>query len=473
MRRFTLLASIMLFHFLQANSNAAEHNKDTGSAGIRAIQQGEIEKLRILSNNNMPKKVVVVLSSSTESFVNELVDTLASINAQSEKLNLRLHVICSSRSKAARFIKKMEQEGHEEMVEVNDRFHTSDRWMQDWGEIAVADIKDQQGPKMLIVDSNRGRGLARLPSIFADLWNAFYIKNPRRGVKGDYGGNIEVTPDNVLIQGTTSSDELRELFDDHGYAGKRALLDTNWLQVGHVDEYVTFVPNPAADGGYTIVKSDPGLAIELIKNATEDQLEAMNPIYLSTIREIHDALNNEGFARIANANYDLSKSTKILEGPALNTLDEKSRAARLQELHWLVDLNRAISDLVDANIEILINRIKAVTNTPNRKFQVVSLPTIFTGGKYGDELYRCVAMMPGVVNMLVLGNHLIIPDAQMPMLNDFIQNTMETIELKPHFLDDMAYHELSGEIHCGTNVIREHDKRFLSQFKCLIHIKTM
>lgn len=458
MKRFILVLSALLLLAMFLKVDAGEAQVETAPIDPLEIQQGEIETLRILSNNSIPKKVIVVLNSSTEPFVFQLIQTIAAINEESERLDLKVHVICSSRSKSERFMKEIIEQDFHQIVEVNQRFYTADQWMQDWGEIAVAQIKDKSQPQMIIVDSNRGRGLAGLPKIFADLWDAYYIKNPRRGVKGDYGGNIEVTPDNVLIQGTTSTTQLRNLFDEHGYSGRRALLDTNWLQVGHVDEYVTFVPNPDAQGGYTIVKSDPALAFQLIKNATEEELNATNYIYRETIWEIHEDLNNNAYTRIRNANYDLSKDVDILKAPHSKTLSLEARNARKQRLHWLVDLNTAISELIDQNIEILKTRIREVTNTPEREFQVVSLPTIFTGGKYGNEVYRCVAMMPGVVNMLILGDQLIIPDAQMPMLNNFIRHTMGKIKLKSHFLDDMAYHNLSGEIHCGTNVIRKHDQ---------------
>ncbi len=34
--------------------------------------------------------------------------------------------------------------------------------------------------------------------------------------------------------------------------------------------------------------------------------------------------------------------------------------------------------------------------------------------------------------------------------------TLNESSLRSHFLDDMAYHNLAGEIHCGTNVMRDH-----------------
>jgi len=422
---------------------------------LMQVQSGEIGKIRILSNNNLPKKVIVVRNYSTKPFVNQLIETVREINSSSDKLDLKVHVIVGSSSEARSFRSQLQAQGDlDTLVEVNDRFYTSDQWMQDWGEIAVADIKDKEGPQMLILDSNRGRGLAGLPKIFADLWDAYYIKNPRRGVKGDYGGNIEVSPDNVLVLGTTSSPEMRALLGKHGYTSdKMALLDTHWLQVGHVDEYVTFVPTEGADGGYTILKSDPILAFDLIKNATEEQLNQTNPDYRSTVRQLHADLNSGQMMKMSYEEYDLSPYVDILKS-ANNNKDSRTTRERLNRL---IDLNRAIGRLINENVEKLRAKILEVTGTPDRDIKVISLPTIFRGSKSGSSLYRCVALLPGVVNMLVLGDQLVIPDAQMPMLNDFIEKQMAKLKLTSHFLDDMAYHNLAGEIHCGTNLVREHD----------------
>ena len=424
---------------------------------IREVQQGEIGKIRLMSNNNIPQKVIVVRNGGTAPFVDDLIDTIQTINEESDRMDLKLHVITTSPSAASSFKSKLQAQGlYGDLVEINSRFFTADQWMQDWGEIAVAEVDGQDELQPLILDSNRGRGLAGLPKVFADLWDAYYIKNPARGSKGDYGGNIEVTPDNVLVLGSTSTPKLRKLFDEHGYENKRAILDTSWLIVGHVDEYVSFVPNASADGGYTILKADPALAFNLIKNASEEQLNKTNPEYRSTIKELHAKLNSFGKS-IANVReFDLSDETDILKwqfGKGLLSEEESEQKIRLDQL---IALNEEITRLIDRNIVILKERIKAVTGTPDRQFSVVSLPTIFRGRKSGDTLSRCVALLPGVVNMLVLANHLVIPDAQMPMLNDYIRDTLNKTSLRSHFLDDMAYHNLAGEIHCGTNVMRNH-----------------
>ncbi|PCJ16673.1 MAG: hypothetical protein COB02_15725 [Candidatus Cloacimonadota bacterium] len=417
------------------------------------IKASKIGKIRMLSNNNVPKKVVVVRNGRTDRFVSGLADILNDINQKIAEPKIKLHVILNSSSAQSGFQQEMESKGYwGSMVETNDQFYTSDQWMQDWGEIMVADIEGEEKPQLTIFDSNRGRGLAGLPKLLAKMWGTYYLKNPSKaGIKGDYGGNIEVTPDNILVLGDTATTKLRNLMDKHGYKNKTAILPTSWLMVGHVDEYISFIPNANAAGGYTIVKADPALAFDLIKNATQEDLEDVNPNYRRQIMKIKSFLDSESsFSKKPETEYDLTTTQNILMS---NTRDSSS--ARV--LNQLVDLNRSISKVIDRAIEDLKKKVIEVTNGKHKEFSVISFPTIFQGRKSGNSLNRCVALLPGTVNMLVVRDHTITPDAQLSIFNKYIDKTMTEQGMKVHFLDDMPYHNYAGEIHCGTNIVRDPD----------------
>jgi protein-arginine deiminase len=327
--------------------------------------------------------------------------------------------------------------------------------MQDWGEIAAATVEGQEDEQMLIVDSNRGRGLTGLPKIFADMWDMHYIKNPSNsGIKGDYGGNIEVTPDNLLVIGDTSTNQMRNLLFNLGYKDKHVILETSWLQVGHVDEYTTYIPNFKAQGGYTIVKSDPGLALDLIRDSSESDINKVNSRYRSSIRNIKDVLLNEKSMlrnRQEFGDYDLTGGN-MLEENNIARMGGEDRSAQL------VDLNRRIAEVIDRNVELLKARITEFTGGQHNDISVISYPTIFQGRVSGGQLYNSVALLPGSVNMLVLRNNAVVPDAQLPLFNQSIKEASEKEGMVVHFIDTMPYHTLSGQIHCGTNVIRTPEK---------------
>jgi len=72
-----------------------------------------------------------------------------------------------------------------------------------------------------------------------------------------------------------------------------------------------------------------------------------------------------------------------------------------------------------------------------------------------------VALMPDMVNSLVLGQHFISPDPFGPLIEgkdafkEALRDLLEPWGVMVHFVDNWyPYHSWSGEIHCGTNARR-------------------
>ncbi|XP_025780960.1 protein-arginine deiminase type-1-like [Puma concolor] len=79
-----------------------------------------------------------------------------------------------------------------------------------------------------------------------------------------------------------------------------------------------------------------------------------------------------------------------------------------------------------------------------------------------DEFLSFVPTSDQKVNMVVLGKHLGIPKPFGPIidgrccLEEKVRSLLEPLGLRCIFIDDyLSYHELLGEIHCGTNVRRQ------------------
>jgi len=204
----------------------------------------DIESIRFLSSNNVPLKVLVVYmpGKANENFVVSLIKIVAKMNenVSNQSDSCKVHIIPGWNMDSkdfARLENLVGKELIEKYVEFNDKFSNRDTWMQDWGEVGVIKLKGERKPQTVVFDSNRGRGVAKLPEVLASFWNCYLVKNPSNLYSsGDYGGNIEVTPDNVLLIGDTSTSELRTFLEKHGYNNRLAILETDWLNVGHVDE---------------------------------------------------------------------------------------------------------------------------------------------------------------------------------------------------------------------------------------------
>jgi|GEM_PF-696008 len=453
----------------------------------------QLERLRILGPNNLPVKVLVVYNPPENGkFVVDLINLVVKIHETdgiSKEDKFKVHVVTTRAEDKAELEKSLTPQIMKDFVEINDKFYTKDVWMQDWGEVATAKFKNEPKQKMIVLDSNRGRGIAALPAILANFWNCYCIKNPSTQFSaGDYGGNIEITPDDVLIIGNTSTNELRDLLSKYGYKDRMAVVETDWLAVGHCDETLSVVPNDKAPEGFTIVKANPRLALQLIRKTPRSELEQIsNADYRETLLKVHDYLQKAGEDSASESKTLLSSETdnnSTIENSKgnsfgahlvkyLDNLDEEGRPTKGHleiarnlmrtpsndknapdaKVVEFVKKNLALAVLIDSNIKTICKKIDQVNGKTDTKHSILSFPVMYHP-YYGKQ----IAYVPGVVNQLILRKHLIIPDPQIKSFRDYIDKTAKVAGLSAHFLDDMYYHELAGEIHCGTNVFRHPNK---------------
>ncbi|GAB1353437.1 MAG TPA: protein-arginine deiminase family protein [Candidatus Rifleibacterium sp.] len=444
------------------------------AARQRELAPENLERIRILGPNNVPLKVLAVYNpEKTRQFVVELIKIVASINAQDKPPadeKLKVHVVLSNPKDRALLEKDVTPTVMKDIVEVNNKFFTTDQWMQDWGEVATIKLKNDPKQHLCVIDSNRGRGIAALPAILANFWNCFLLKNPSdQRSSGDYGGNIEVTPDDVLIIGNTISTEFRDLFYDHGYEGRMVKVETDWLKVGHCDEYLSIIPNPKASTGYTIVKANPRLALRLIKDSPRADLEKIEiPEYRTTMLAVHDYLqassNTAGsFQKKVIQHLDALDSNGVPQEiviPAVRGATGSAVEATRTMAEEFVRMNLSLAVVIDSNVKTVMRKIDAVNKPAKVQHSVISFPLVY----HFNLGY--IAHVPGVVNQLVLRKHLIIPDPKIKAFRDHIARVAGKVGLVPHFVDDMPYHVLQGEIHCGTNVLR-HPNRYIVKPKHL------
>ena len=451
----------------------------------RTIELDQIEKVRLLGPNNNLVKVLLVLNSSQNlDFVVGLVKIIDKIH-RTDKLSgkdaFKLHIVPSSldqKNDCKALRDKVSATLIQKYVEFNKGFATSDIWMQDWGEIGMFKIKGQPKPQLAIIDSNRGRGIGELPKLLSHFWSSYYIKNPANRLSaGDYGGNIEITPDDVLIIGDTSSTELRNLLGKLGYKSRMVVVETDWLNVGHCDEYLSVAPNKTSPNGYSIIKADTRLALRLLLDTPEEDLKKIPvPEYRKKMLEIHAFLQKNRALlqpqRSVSTTEDFSTVKINLRKAEIPSANEINFALVLGDkdkndpIKAFIETNLALDTIINSNIEQVIKTINKVNGERGKKLSVISYPNLYHKIGSGN---KHIAYHPGVVNQLILRGHLIIPDPMITSFKNYITKVTKKVGLTPHFLNDMMYHELQGEIHCGTNVFR-HPNRYFVKSKNLPQI---
>ncbi|MFW5738788.1 MAG: protein-arginine deiminase family protein [Myxococcota bacterium] len=192
-------------------------------------------------------------------------------------------------------------------------------------------------------------------------------------------------------------------------------VDTSWLSVGHVDEYLSFVPADNARG-WQMLFARPALAVKML-----EQLQAQG----------------QGDARMHEGKW-------WWWGPAERSVDEVLADADLMATNQedQVILDGILAQLKD---ELALGEDE-VTYMPFLEFAI-------SGGS--------VAYQPGSVNLLHFDRHVLVADPFGPEVGgaDIFKQDLDTrlgeLGLTVHYVDDWdTYHRNNGETHCATNALR-------------------
>lgn len=270
----------------------------------------------------------------------------------------------------------------------------------------------------------------------------------------NYGGNLEIAPlhtsaggvhypwgrivvggGTTTILGTTTSvtdrmDSLyREFFDALGAQGPHVEISTAWLAVGHVDEYLMFVPAPARPRGWAVVFASPALARQLLQNVQ----------------------NAGGGSKLVFAGRTGNWAAGI---PAYQT----TVSAILADAA-LMSYNNAAQARLDSIKQVLISQLGLSAS------DFVEVPVLFEDVGQG----YAAAYNPGVANLIPFVGAsgaipVVVPDPEGPdNPTDVWQNEVRTKlqalgtaarPLQPSFVDVFnSYHIMLGEAHCGTNFV--------------------
>ncbi|XP_051027270.1 protein-arginine deiminase type-4 [Acomys russatus] len=312
-----------------------------------------------------------------------------------------------------------------------------DQWMQDEMEIGYTQAPHKTLP--VVFDSPRDRGLKDFPVKRVMGPNFGYVtRGPHMTeVTGlDAFGNLEVSPP-VTVEGKEyplgriligssgySSGESRDMHQAlQDFLGAQQVqapvnLFSDWLFVGHVDEFLSFVPAPDRQG-FRLLLSSPRACFQLFQEL-QGQGHGEAPLFEGLKRKKQQTIN------------DILSSKKLR------------------------DQNAYVESCIDWNRAVLKRELGLAEG------DIIDVPQLFklVGNSRGNQ--KAEAFFPNMVNMLVLGKHLGIPKPFGPIINgrccleEKICSHLEPLGLHCTFLNDFyAYHVYHGEVHCGTNVRRK------------------
>ncbi|XP_041809833.1 protein-arginine deiminase type-2 isoform X2 [Chelmon rostratus] len=312
-----------------------------------------------------------------------------------------------------------------------------DRWMQDELEFGYIDSPHQRFP--VVLDSPRDGKLQDFPYnelLGPDFGYVTRVAERKDVSSLDSFGNLEVSPA-VTVNGknyplgriligvafptATKGRNMTKVVQDFLWAQKvqePIALFSDWLLVGHIDEFMTFVPAPDRKG-FRLLLASPDAAYKLFRGLQRD---------------------GHGQAKLFEGveDEDPISVDKILADDSLQAE------------------NNYVQSCIDWNRDVLKRELGLDDE------DIIDLPILFKLEGEEEDEYRAAAYYPDMVNMIVLGKNLGIPKPFGPKVNGRCAleaemcSLMEGLGLSCTFIDDFAsYHKLLGEVHCGSNVRRE------------------
>ncbi|KAI5628499.1 protein-arginine deiminase type-2 isoform X1 [Silurus asotus] len=307
-----------------------------------------------------------------------------------------------------------------------------DRWMQDELEFGYIDSPHHGFP--VVLDSPRDGELKDFP--YKDLLGPDFGYVTRHALRKEVSsldsfGNLEVSPP-VTVNGkkyplgriiigvafptTENGRNMTKVVQDFLWAQKvqePIALYSDWLFVGHVDEFMSFVPAPDRKG-FRLLLSSPAAAYKVFRTVQN---------------------KGHGDAKMFPGTEEAVSIDNILSDKGFQ------------------EENNYVQSCIDWNRDILKKELALDEE------DIIDLPVLF---KLVPKEKRAVAFYPDMVNMIVLGKDLGIPKPFGPQvdgkcaLETEVRSLLEPLGLNCSFIDDFAsYHKLLGEVHCGTNVLRE------------------
>jgi protein-arginine deiminase len=352
---------------------------------------------------------------------------------------------------------------------------SGDSWTQDIFEPAYMSIPGPggkpQGMKVLLGSVNDDRRVGSR-AIFTQLAGPDVagvhtehvpVLDPFENSSYDSMGNLETIPSTpghplgqIVIGGdgldhkTGPATEMVTMLKSQGMQDPVA-VDTSWLSIGHVDEFVQFVPVPGSPRGWKAVVADPTAGLNLLK-----------------------AVQKSG-----HGGEIMHGGLPKLEWPYDTRIDQRTTNEFLADEQF-VGTNERAAEKIQGNLDVLkqkagltdadIVRIPALYTARGMDYgmletEIASTPAGPEKDKLVAQLHAmrdAVAEIPGTVNGLVLNaGRYVAPKTFGPLVNGkdifatAISKAFASIGYQVAYANDLtSVHVSEGEIHCATNTLR-------------------
>jgi protein-arginine deiminase len=262
------------------------------------------------------------------------------------------------------------------------------------------------------------------------------VKDPNQFVNGtfDSGGNIDVIPPykwagrNYSIgrmlygaHGEFAPDKsFTQMLEAQGYQ-RPIQIDTSWLAVGHVDEFMTFLPAKNTRG-WVVVVADPLLGQSLLQKMVKE-----GKGNLPLIQGVKPEQTEDPNVTVAQAlqKKSLLRGTQI----AASGIDKALQVLRKET---------GITEKEIIRLPALFNEIQAPKDYPRKNLTYNYLPGISNGFSTGNGFYLAPQQHGP-------------QDQGKDVFEKFVEKELEKIGNRVIWIEDWNYGTVGGDVHCLTN----------------------
>ena len=276
------------------------------------------------------------------------------------------------------------------------------------------------------------------------------------------------------------------------------LVDTGWLAVGHVDEFMQFVPAPGTARGWKVIVADPDGAMALLErvNAAGGGAQPVmrHPEYAPGAALSGGAGRRNTAAPGADGpepRASMPEDMTVAEAVASARLRERNRFAARRIAASLTLLKRSVG-ITDADVIRVPTLFRSEDpRTPEdlrrEMLQVLSEPGFArlpaaqqttTRSRYRQALRLLesgklpqpglVSFIPGPVNSIVWSATRVVGPTQfgpriggVDVFAEAVRARYAAAGMSVEDIDDVViYHNGDGEIHCGSNTLRDASRRW-------------
>ncbi|XWX00412.1 hypothetical protein V2A60_008432 [Cordyceps javanica] len=485
----------------------------TGSVGI--TEESVASKVRIFHNSGGSWKFV----SPNYTFKAE--DLKAGLELEDDARQEQFVKSVDEMSRAAGLAKPLH------IIQTSD-CDFSELWAQDFFEPGYTSIPGPNGPIGLYIMIGSAQPYRKaVRRVFQELRSntTGAVQHSGYGVTTDSTGNLETVPPYTFagksypagraIMGSANAKKPQMMaFLEAQETQAPIEIDTSWLAVKHIDEFMQFLPVANSERGWVMMVDDPRAGLEILQKAEQaghgNAKAVSRPKSPADPQEWHitntiaDVLKVADFAALQDScakyiekNIEIVKretgitDAEIIRIPSLYQLYQphgkeiwnyasevesnqydtlltnifgpppRVRAPR-DELSHLEQLFG--SSPVEANKRVL-NVLQAGTPPEMREQEPTANTTTASNmqRRQNEPFGEAMSLYPATINSVVLGNNQILaPNPWGPIIEgqDVLAAATTASYAKANYtvryMDDwFSHHKNIGEVHCGTNVIRD------------------